>query len=152
SLLAALVERIRAGGEHPADYVDIGFKVPERKYTAWPTAIREAFAAARTVRTAKPTFRLTIKPKDTRCPALLPRPSPARATPRAARSAAGHERHAGARRNPPRTGGQADRGRHARRYRLRLAGCRSRVQRGRRPPARLAQALWSRPAGWGARE
>ena len=63
---AALVERIRAGGENPADYVDIGFKVPERKYTAWPTAIREAFAAARTVRTAKPTFRLTIKSEDAR--------------------------------------------------------------------------------------
>ena len=31
-----------------------------------PTAIREAFAAARTVRTAKPTFRLTIKSEDTR--------------------------------------------------------------------------------------
>ena len=66
SLLAALVERIRASGENPADYVDIGFKVPERKYTAWPTAIREAFAAARTVRTAKPTFRLTIKSEDAR--------------------------------------------------------------------------------------
>ena len=66
SLLAALVERIRASGENPADYVDIGFKVPERKYTAWPTAIREAFAAARTVRTAKPTFRFTIKSEDAR--------------------------------------------------------------------------------------
>lgn len=66
SLLAALVERIRAGGENPADYVDISFKVPERKYTTWPTAIREAFGAARTVRTAKPTFRLTIKSEDSR--------------------------------------------------------------------------------------
>ncbi|EDP61741.1 hypothetical protein BAL199_00520 [alpha proteobacterium BAL199] len=64
SLLAALVERIRACGENPTDYVDIGFKVPERKYTAWPAAIRETFAAARTVRTAKPTFRLTIKSED----------------------------------------------------------------------------------------
>ena len=65
-LLAALVERIRASGENPADYVDIGFKVPERKYTAWPAAIREAFASARTVRTAKPTFRLTIRSEDAR--------------------------------------------------------------------------------------
>ncbi|NQW09471.1 MAG: hypothetical protein HQ481_06275 [Alphaproteobacteria bacterium] len=66
SLLAALVERIRACGENPTDYVDIGFKVPERKYTAWPAAIRDAFADARTVRTAKPTFRLTIKSEDAR--------------------------------------------------------------------------------------
>lgn len=66
SLLAVLVERIRASGENPGDYVDIGFKVPERKYTAWPAAIRNAFASARTVRTAKPTFRLTIKKEDGR--------------------------------------------------------------------------------------
>jgi hypothetical protein len=64
--LAALVERIRASGENPADYVDIGFKVSERKYTAWPQSIRQAFASARTVRTAKPTFRLTIKNEDAR--------------------------------------------------------------------------------------
>jgi hypothetical protein len=66
SLLAALVERIRTSGENPGDYVDIGFKVPERKYTAWPESIRQAFASARTVRTAKPTFRLTIKNEDAR--------------------------------------------------------------------------------------
>lgn len=64
--LAALVERIRASGVNPSAYVDIGFKVPERKFTAWPEAIREAFASARTVRTAKPTFRLTIKNEDAR--------------------------------------------------------------------------------------
>ena len=66
SLLAVLFERIRASGENPGDYVDISFKVPERKYTAWPAAIRNAFASARTVRTAKPTFRLTIKKEDGR--------------------------------------------------------------------------------------
>jgi hypothetical protein len=60
SLLAALVERIRTSGENPGDYVDTGFKVPERKFTAWPEAIRAAFATARTVKTGKPTFRLTI--------------------------------------------------------------------------------------------
>ena len=53
-------------GDFYEDAVDIGFKVPERKYTAWPTAIREAFAAARAVRAAKPTFRLTIKSEDAR--------------------------------------------------------------------------------------
>ena len=40
--------------------------VGERKYTSWPAAIRDAFAAARTVRTAKPTFRLTIKSEGAR--------------------------------------------------------------------------------------
>jgi hypothetical protein len=48
--LAAMVARIRAGGEDPSEYVDLAYKVPERKYAAWPDAIRQGFAPARTVR------------------------------------------------------------------------------------------------------
>jgi hypothetical protein len=59
--LAALVERIRAGGEDPSEYVELAFKVPERKYAAWPAHIRSAFAAARTVKTGKPTFVLRLR-------------------------------------------------------------------------------------------
>ncbi len=62
--LAALVERIRAEGDDPAEYVDIALKVPERKYTAWPTGIRTAFAGARTVRVGKPTFNLRLAAKE----------------------------------------------------------------------------------------
>lgn len=58
--LAATVERIRAAGDDPAEYVDLAFKVPERKYGAWPAHIRTAFEPARTVKTGKPTF--TLKP------------------------------------------------------------------------------------------
>ena len=58
--LAATVERIRASGDDPAEYVETAFKVPERKYGAWPAHIRAAFEAARTVKTGKPTF--TLKP------------------------------------------------------------------------------------------
>ena len=59
-LIAEIVERIRVGGDDPAEYVEISFKVPERKYTAWPESIRATFAPARTVKTGKQTFRLTI--------------------------------------------------------------------------------------------
>ena len=48
--LAAVVERIRAEGDDPAEYVDVAFKVPERKFAAWPTGIRSAFEGARTVK------------------------------------------------------------------------------------------------------
>lgn len=48
--LAAMVERIRAAGDDPAQYVDVAFKVPERKYAAWPDGIRAGFEPARTVR------------------------------------------------------------------------------------------------------
>ncbi|HDR28149.1 hypothetical protein [Rhodovulum sp.] len=58
--LAELVDRIRAEGDDPQAYVDVILKVPERKYTAWPPAIRSAFESARTVRTGKPTFRLVL--------------------------------------------------------------------------------------------
>ena len=61
ALIAGVVERIRAAGDDPTQYVDIAIKVPERKYTAWPESIRNAFAPARTVRTGKPSFVLTLK-------------------------------------------------------------------------------------------
>ena len=49
--LAGLVERISAAGDDPTRYVDVSFKVPERKYAAWPESIRQNFEPARTVRT-----------------------------------------------------------------------------------------------------
>jgi hypothetical protein len=58
--LATLVERIRASGEDPAEYVELGYRVSERAYAAWPERIRSAFEPARTVRTGKPSFRLSI--------------------------------------------------------------------------------------------
>ena len=60
--LAELVNRIRAGGEDPGEYVEISFRVSERAYAAWPERIRAAFEPARTVRTAKPTYRLSLLP------------------------------------------------------------------------------------------
>ncbi|MBB5224625.1 hypothetical protein HNP73_004596 [Amaricoccus macauensis] len=60
AMLAGLVERIQADGADPSEYVDIAFSVPERKYTAWPKDIRQEFEPARTVRTAKPKFRLLL--------------------------------------------------------------------------------------------
>jgi hypothetical protein len=59
SQLAALVERIRADGENPAQYVDIAIKVPERKYASWPETIRQGFEPARTVRVGA--LKVTLK-------------------------------------------------------------------------------------------
>ena len=49
-----------AAGDDPAEYVEISYRVPERKFAAWPARIRDAFAPARTVRMAKPTFILSL--------------------------------------------------------------------------------------------
>lgn len=48
--LAAMVARISDAGDDPAEYVDLAYKVAERKYAAWPEAIRQGFEPARTVR------------------------------------------------------------------------------------------------------
>lgn len=45
-----MAERIRAGGDDTAQYVDVSFKVPERKYSAWPDGIRASFEPERTIR------------------------------------------------------------------------------------------------------
>ena len=55
-----MVERIRAAGDDPAEYVEITYKVPECAYTSWPAHIRDAFSPARTVRTGKATFQLSL--------------------------------------------------------------------------------------------
>jgi hypothetical protein len=55
--LAQVVERIRAGGDDPNEYVTIEYSVSERAYAAWPQSIRAAFARARTVETCKPGYR-----------------------------------------------------------------------------------------------
>ena len=60
--LAAMVARIRAADEDPAQYVDIAIKVPERKYAAWPDNIRKGFEPARTVRTG--TLKVEIVPQE----------------------------------------------------------------------------------------
>ena len=62
--LAAMVERIRAAGEDPAEYVEISFKVPERAYAAWPEAIRQGFEPARTVKTG--TLKVELLPLEDR--------------------------------------------------------------------------------------
>lgn len=47
--LARMFERIRAAGDDPAEIIDISYKVAERKFSAWPTSMQEAFRDARTV-------------------------------------------------------------------------------------------------------
>ena len=58
--LSALVEQIRASGEEPGEYIEVSFNVSERAYAAWPERIRTVFEPARTVRTGRQTFKLTL--------------------------------------------------------------------------------------------
>lgn len=60
--LAEIAKRIAEAGDDPAEFIDVAYKVSERKYTAWPESLRAAFEPARTLKTGKPTFHLeTVK-------------------------------------------------------------------------------------------
>ena len=52
--------RLTSEGDDPDEYVETIYRVPERRYAAWPGYLREIFAPARTVRTGKPVFKLSL--------------------------------------------------------------------------------------------
>jgi hypothetical protein len=56
--LAAMAKRIADSGDRVEDYLDIEFSVPESRFTNWPTALREQFAPARTVKPGKRSYEL----------------------------------------------------------------------------------------------
>ena len=58
--LADAVETIRAWNEDPAEYVGTEIKVSEARYNAWPNAVRDLFEPARTVKTGKPKFEISV--------------------------------------------------------------------------------------------
>lgn len=60
AVLTRIVDRIRAAGEDPAEFVEIHYRVSETKYGAWPAAMRSAFDPARTLKVGKPSFRLSF--------------------------------------------------------------------------------------------
>jgi hypothetical protein len=60
--LATMAARIQAAGDDPAEYLELSYRVPERRYSAWPETMRDGFAAARSETTGKPVFRL--EPRD----------------------------------------------------------------------------------------
>ncbi len=51
--LADLAEKIRVNGDDPSEYIEISYKVAERKYSAWPKSLQESFTPARTLKFGK---------------------------------------------------------------------------------------------------
>jgi hypothetical protein len=58
--LAEIAERIVASGERVQDYMDVDLLVSETRFNNWPPALKEQFAAARTVKPGKASFRLAF--------------------------------------------------------------------------------------------
>lgn len=59
--LAAIAARIAAAGDRVQDYVDVDYSVSESRFNNWPAALKEQFAAARTVKPGKPSYRLALQ-------------------------------------------------------------------------------------------
>jgi len=60
TMLARIRDNIAAAGEDPAEFIDTTLKVSERRFAALPESWRKGLKPARTVRTGKPKFRLTL--------------------------------------------------------------------------------------------
>lgn len=58
--LAEIAERVVASGERVQDYMDVDLSVSETRFNSWPPALKEQFAAARTVKPGKASFRLAF--------------------------------------------------------------------------------------------
>lgn len=58
--LAAVVDKIRAGGDDVSEYVKVTYAVEEKKFTAWPSMIRAMFEPARTVAPGNPAIKLDV--------------------------------------------------------------------------------------------
>ena len=58
--LAEIAERIVSSGEKVEGYIDVKLAVSESRYTNWPPALQQQFAAARTVEPGKPSFTLNL--------------------------------------------------------------------------------------------
>lgn len=56
--LSGLVAKIQATGGDPREYVEVKYSVSERKFQAWPQALREPFERLRTVTPKVPKFTL----------------------------------------------------------------------------------------------
>ena len=58
--LAEIAERIVSSGEKVDGYIDVKLAVSESRYTNWPPALQQQFAAARTVEPGKASFTLHL--------------------------------------------------------------------------------------------
>ena len=58
SYLKNMAAKIADNGEDPSEFIDISYKVPERKYSAWPDFLKKQFEPARTLKFGKPTYQL----------------------------------------------------------------------------------------------
>src|SRR5487761_2250766 len=62
--LPEIAQRIAAAGDKVGDYIDTDYSIPESRFNAWPSTLKETFAKARTVKPGKASFRLAFTGED----------------------------------------------------------------------------------------
>ena len=63
--LAEIAQRIASAGDKVSDYIDTDYSVPESRFNAWPSTLKETFAKARTVKPGKTSYRLAFVQENT---------------------------------------------------------------------------------------
>lgn len=58
--LAAIAARIAETGDRVQDYIDTDYSISESRFNNWPPALKDQFAAARTLKPGKPSYRLSL--------------------------------------------------------------------------------------------
>nr|WP_311528669.1 hypothetical protein [uncultured Ralstonia sp.] len=58
--LGEIAQRIAAAGDKVGDFIDTDYSVPESRFNAWSSTLKEAFAKARTVKPGKASYRLAL--------------------------------------------------------------------------------------------
>lgn len=58
--LSEMAQRITHSGERVEDYIDIELSVSETRFNHWPESLKAQFAPARTVKTGRAKFTLTL--------------------------------------------------------------------------------------------
>lgn len=61
--LKPIIDDILARGDLVSDYLEASYKVPERKWTAWPRRTRDEFARARVEAPSRPSYSIGVSPR-----------------------------------------------------------------------------------------
>ncbi|BCI68113.1 hypothetical protein AAJCM20276_27370 [Acetobacter aceti] len=61
--LKPIIDGIISCGDLVSDYLEATYKVPERKWTAWPQRIRNEFAPARVESPSRPSYSIGVSPR-----------------------------------------------------------------------------------------
>ena len=58
--IKTILAGLEAKGEDISEYVEVSFKVPERKHAVWPQALRKVFEPARIVHLPRPSYSIEV--------------------------------------------------------------------------------------------